>query len=756
MTDLTDSFCERCGARYAFVANAPKGLSLKGARVLARGLKNFVFTDGQSIADSMELARNEDDHETSTRIVAAFHSTFNFCMSCRQYACDRCWNAVAGACLSCAPAPEVESAASDGGRPVSRPLAAEELPILRGSTGQPEAEWSLFSEAPVADPDRSASGTASFYEPTVYGEWRPERPPQPPAPPAWPAADLTDSPNATTAGSNGKNAKNGHDSSHKRVDRDAVRAWPVADEIAPEMLLTPEELEIVEAHLGQASPKGSPTAEDATSEAEAAPQAPLLAELRTWWNSTEPDQDEPASPDWSLDDSAAEDRPAGDWELAAAPSGFTPAEVTEPVEESVEEWADEPSNRETDLPPLSPKLLRRTPTSESLPPLTPPEPRPQPHEPGGLVARLFGRRAQESDPSSAPRPRRASSRRGQPADESWPHATAWSERSLEGRHWWQDAATPASESGAQPDDQVVAPGAFEARPVGTLEPAAERPPEPRRTVQPKARTEPAGRRARSAPVPARSAPVEIDPRAAAALRLSAVEGAMGPAAAPQVQSDAAPKGPRAAAEQAAPSPAGGSAAGAEPSFDLPVAAPPRRLAAAYEPAWLRVQREAAEPEPDRSHEVPEEVLADDSAEAPETEEPAVAQMPAAPARAAQAPASPAPAAQPEAPRTETKTLAAPPQATSDMPALAPATPWPPLGASWPTREKPGAPWPAPDTTPVPAVVAAAQVPAPTVAEMWVQSAQEVLNRGSVRVCHHCALPVSTRARFCRRCGTQQV
>ena len=42
------------------------------------------------------------------------------------------------------------------------------------------------------------------------------------------------------------------------------------------------------------------------------------------------------------------------------------------------------------------------------------------------------------------------------------------------------------------------------------------------------------------------------------------------------------------------------------------------------------------------------------------------------------------------------------------------------------------------------------------AEMWAQSAQEVLNRGSVRVCHHCALPVSTKARFCRRCGTQQV
>jgi len=42
-----------------------------------------------------------------------------------------------------------------------------------------------------------------------------------------------------------------------------------------------------------------------------------------------------------------------------------------------------------------------------------------------------------------------------------------------------------------------------------------------------------------------------------------------------------------------------------------------------------------------------------------------------------------------------------------------------------------------------------------VTALWAESTQQVLDRGSVRVCHHCALPVSTQARFCRRCGTRQ-
>jgi ribosomal protein L40E len=255
-------------------------------------------------------------------------------------------------------------------------------------------------------------------------------------------------------------------------------------------------------------------------------------------------------------------------------------------------------------------------------------------------------------------------------------------------------------------DGAFPPELVDAAPVAMPEePAAVPSPERRRTGPSKPRPVPAARPSRSAQVPPAAAHVEIDSRSAAALRLSAVESAMALPASSEVEPDTD-----------------------EILYDAP-AAP------AHEPAWLRVQREAAEPEPDRSIDFQDTAPAPDTAEMPATEEPATEEI------AAAAPVAEEPIEQE--------------QATFDMPVEPPATPWPPLGASWPAREKPGAPWPAPDAADVPAVVAAGQAPAQTMAEMWAQSAQEVLNRGSVRVCHHCALPVSTKARFCRRCGTQQ-
>jgi hypothetical protein len=722
MTDLTDSFCERCGARYAFGANGPKGLSLKGARVLARGLKNFVFTDGQSISDAMELARNEDDHEASTRIAEAFHRTFNFCMSCRQYACDRCWNETASACLSCSPAPEAEVVATDSLPRTSRPATADELPILQGLTSPSQPEWSLFPETPAADTNQDAAAAAPFYEPIVFGERRPEQSPRRPDPAVWPAADLADGQQARTARANDSNGKHGHGSSRKPADLAAANDWPAADEISPEMTLTAEELEIVHAHISQPPSNGIPSAA-AAAEAQAASHAPLLEERRTWWNSRVPDEDANQTADWALDDAATEDRPTRDWEVAAAvPTGAISAEADEPVEESPQQdRRDEPSTRETDLPPVSPKLLRRTSTSDELPPLTPSEPQPQAHEPGGLVARLFGRRAPETEPSATASPRRSSSKPGRTAGESWPHATAWAERSAEGRHLWLDTGAAAAGPARMTADGVFPPEPVDAQPILTPQPAAERAPEPRRTVPSKPRLEPAARPSWTAEAAAQASHMEIDPRSAAALRLSAVEAAMGLPASNEAGPDTA-----------------------EVLRDAP-AAP---AAPAYEPAWLRVQREAAEPEPDWSIDVPDRALAADSPEVRPDEEPA-APVPAAEEQA-QAEQAQATESQPA------ETQEAPAQATFDMPVEPPATPWPPLGASWPAREKPGALWPAPEATSVPAVVAAGQVPAPMMAEMWAQSAQEVLNRGSVRVCHHCALPVSTKARFCRRCGTQQV
>ena len=100
---LTESFCERCGTRYTFESAAPRTARLKGIRVLSRGFKNFVMSDDTSIDEAMAAARSETDREVTSQQLDAFHKTFNFCMSCRQYTCGNCWNETEGRCLTCAP-----------------------------------------------------------------------------------------------------------------------------------------------------------------------------------------------------------------------------------------------------------------------------------------------------------------------------------------------------------------------------------------------------------------------------------------------------------------------------------------------------------------------------------------------------------------------------------------------------------------------------------------------------------------------------
>jgi hypothetical protein len=100
---LTESFCERCGTRYTFESANPRGPRLKGLKVMSRGLKNFVLSDDTSMDEAMAAARNETDRQQTAQQLDAFHKTFNFCMSCRQYTCGNCWNEADGRCLSCAP-----------------------------------------------------------------------------------------------------------------------------------------------------------------------------------------------------------------------------------------------------------------------------------------------------------------------------------------------------------------------------------------------------------------------------------------------------------------------------------------------------------------------------------------------------------------------------------------------------------------------------------------------------------------------------
>ena len=81
----------------------PETARLKGIKVVSRGLKNFVMSDDTSMDEAMAAARSETDREVTSQQLDAFHKTFNFCMTCRQYTCSNCWNEAEGRCLSCAP-----------------------------------------------------------------------------------------------------------------------------------------------------------------------------------------------------------------------------------------------------------------------------------------------------------------------------------------------------------------------------------------------------------------------------------------------------------------------------------------------------------------------------------------------------------------------------------------------------------------------------------------------------------------------------
>jgi hypothetical protein len=100
---LTESFCERCGTRYTFESAAPKQKRLGRFKVLSQGFKNFVMSDDTSLDEAFAAARNDEERETVTQQLDAFHKTFNFCMNCRQYTCSNCWNEAEGRCLTCAP-----------------------------------------------------------------------------------------------------------------------------------------------------------------------------------------------------------------------------------------------------------------------------------------------------------------------------------------------------------------------------------------------------------------------------------------------------------------------------------------------------------------------------------------------------------------------------------------------------------------------------------------------------------------------------
>ena len=100
---LTELFCERCGTRYTFQTAAPGRRRMKRLKVLSKGLRNYVLSDETSFEEALADARGDEERAVSSGQLDAFHQTFNFCMSCRQYTCANCWNGHENRCLTCAP-----------------------------------------------------------------------------------------------------------------------------------------------------------------------------------------------------------------------------------------------------------------------------------------------------------------------------------------------------------------------------------------------------------------------------------------------------------------------------------------------------------------------------------------------------------------------------------------------------------------------------------------------------------------------------
>jgi ribosomal protein L40E len=664
MLDNADSYCERCGTRYEFHATASKTLSLKGARVLATGLKNFVLNDNQSLNDAMALAREADQHENTTRMTEAFHRTFNFCMTCRQYACDKCWNPHQGACLTCAPEPGLG------------PVEPEDHLIVRTPVARGHNDWALF-------PDilRSESEPAA----------------EPPAPlSGWPSQDLHIS--APEGGSRGTGAKGRDPLVRQSEDREAWNVWPLSDEIAPEMTLTPGEMAIIEAQLAQDEP-----AEGATAADEAAPPAApsdlpeTKARVLPGAPPPSPAQpaEEPAAPVFAEMAPPPAEEPAAPVfaEMAPPPS---PASAEEPAAPVFAEMAPPPAEE-----PAAPVFAEMAP---------PPSAAPADVQPSAIT-RLLGRFSLRGDSSiRSPEPVTEPT---EPATEPWPRATEWSQRPIQAHDWFTEAVP------LPPEPEITqVDGGYTAATVAPLPPEPEiaqvdevyvaatvapLPPEPEIT-----QVDEGYAAATGAPLPPEP---EIVPATQAAAPSDEVPSLPEPPAEVGRRIDFAeplsvaampPPPPMPFDEQAVPIPAG-----QQTLFDVAPATDD-----------LAVEPELAAARPEAHPEAPEVV--------PEPAPPLGTPSPAVP-------------------------LEAPPLYRSPQ---APA-PWPPIGARWPARETPGAPWPGPEAPSVPAAVVAREAALPVLAGMWAQSAQEVLSRGSVRVCHRCALPVSTQARYCRRCGTKQ-
>jgi ribosomal protein L40E len=179
---LTESFCERCGTRYTFEASAPSRGRVARIRLLSKGLRNYVMSDESTLEEALDEARGEEERTLSVQQLEAFHQTFNFCMSCRQYTCANCWNEAEARCLSCAPDlsqevlptafPDLPIMPTFGADPAT--AATEPVASAWPSSDLP-ADLAVIGEASAAGTDAGTTSDEITQEPAEIEEEPDER-----------------------------------------------------------------------------------------------------------------------------------------------------------------------------------------------------------------------------------------------------------------------------------------------------------------------------------------------------------------------------------------------------------------------------------------------------------------------------------------------------------------------------------------------------------------------------------------------------
>ncbi|MFI5226520.1 MAG: hypothetical protein ACHQ3P_07580 [Candidatus Limnocylindrales bacterium] len=644
---LTESFCERCGTRYTFESHAPRAGRMGRFKTLSAGLKNYVLSDEASLDEALADARGDGDRRASSEQLDAFHKTFNFCMSCRQYTCSNCWNEPEGRCLTCAPH-------------LGREILPAPFPTLDPTVG-------LIGAAPATNGNGSghANGNGASGPVTIDST-------------SWPTVDLRDE----TGGSNGAGTYDALSDEDGIAPISRLEALfgvaPKARE--PEPPMTVDE----PAAIGEPPAASTEAIVDA---------AVLIGETDLGDVTVEPEAFV-AEPEASAASSATDESPTdltlpislseliGAAAVTAAPEQAPEPEIAEP---KIAAFAAEPEIAGSALP-----IEAVRPDTTGLP-SDRDELFPAHREPAYSV---------EPEPLFPAQDERAYAIEPESLFPSQPAG------------WPASASAPTASPAAVPQPSL-APAASAVPTAAVEEPTVVQPTAVRpTTVEPVVPADPV---VAATPPPAAAPSPATDELAAAAASNTTVLLRRFRAARPATDPTKPALGTAASNESVA----------------------PIVVAAAVVPAS------------------PPEIVA---VEAPEPVAPAVAAevvIETTPAETSSV-EIPAPPVRPMVDTVETPVWRMVAPETAPPPTVAPAVAAPNTNGHDRSAEPPQ--WPASPAWPAAASSPSRNAPVTGADAIWAQSSKDVLNRpeAGVQACLNCGLPLSSTARFCRRCGTSQV